>query len=119
MIGKFGEGFKVAALVLLRGFDQSILRKDKDVAVPEDGKEWAPKTMHIINHNLKWTFSLKEEPLVPGARCLHWKTEPITPNPDGEEVVVTIGNITEEEWEGIYTRKLLRLSPLRFEFKSF
>jgi hypothetical protein len=65
LIGTFGEGFKIAALVLLRGFNRESefwIESQKKIKVPENVKNWEPKKVHIMNDNEKWTFYMDKDP---------------------------------------------------------
>jgi hypothetical protein len=75
LIGKFGEGFKIAALVLLRGYDESIV---KDFASKPVGiTPWEPKNVYILNGDSKWSFYLSRDSNLDNERCVYWKKETI------------------------------------------
>ena len=109
---KFGEGLKIAALVLLRGYDTDIIRLNKNL--PESARVWEAKTMTILNNESKWSFSLRPDSNIEYEICLHWIKEPRVRDPDETQpqVTVKIGNVSLEEWQSVYEERLLRLSPL-------
>jgi hypothetical protein len=76
LIGKFGEGFKIAALVLLRGYDESIVKDftSKPVGVTP----WEPKNVYILNDDSKWSFYLQIDAVLDkDRRSVYWKRETI------------------------------------------
>lgn len=91
-IGKHGEGYKVAFVVLLR--------EGKTIAVYNYGKReiW---TVRLIASK---RFNGKQIPVVTVEREAIWKSVP------DNDLTIVVGNVTEEEFEGM-RKKNLNLRP--------